>query len=241
MSGLFQTKDISLEVKDIDNSSRRVIVALSKFGNIDSDGDVIVRGAFAKSIQERGPHSEGNRKIAALRYHDFEHEIGVWKNLEETHDHLIGTLQLGKSTKGSDALADYEDGVIREHSIGYNLVMDKTIVREDGFTELREVKLWEGSAVTFGANSETPVFHVGKGNKTEYLKKLEDQMDAISNALYNGQGTDDRFKQLAMNLKVIQSKYHSLINAKPPEVDPKALDNDEPKPENNYKKFLLNN
>ena len=34
---MFQTKNISLEVKDIDTAGRRVQVALSKFGNVDRD------------------------------------------------------------------------------------------------------------------------------------------------------------------------------------------------------------
>ncbi len=87
---MIQFKSIALEVKDIDTAGRRVKVGLSGFGNVDSDGDVINRGAFSKSIQERGPESSTNRKIKMLRYHDFEHEIGVWKSLEETHEHLVG-------------------------------------------------------------------------------------------------------------------------------------------------------
>ena len=34
-------------VKDMDAQTRRVKIMLSAFGNIDSDGDVIARGAFA--------------------------------------------------------------------------------------------------------------------------------------------------------------------------------------------------
>jgi len=47
MSNLFKTKNIGFEIKDIDTVGRRVKVALSRFGNVDSDNDVILRGAFA--------------------------------------------------------------------------------------------------------------------------------------------------------------------------------------------------
>ena len=104
MSNLFKTKNISLEIKDIDTAGRRVKMALSRFNNIDSDGDIIIKGAFAKSIQERGPDSTSNRKIKFLRYHDFEHQIGIFKQLEETNDHLIAYADLGRSTKGNDAI-----------------------------------------------------------------------------------------------------------------------------------------
>ena len=237
MNGLFKTKNVSLEVKDIDNKSRVVKVALSKFGNVDSDNDVITRGAFAKSIQERGAESEGNRKIKFLRYHDFEHEIGKWVHLEETPDYLIGTGKLGRSTKGNDALLDYEDGIITEHSIGFISIPDKTYLREDGITELREVYLMEGSAVTFGANEDTPVFHVGKSeDKQAYLDRLNEKMFGLIKAIKNGQGTDERLETIENQLRVIQAKYNSLINFEPIQ----SLEEDEPKTINNSKQFYLN-
>ena len=93
---LFQTKNIGLSVKDVDTAGRRVKIMLSRFNNIDSDGDIITRGAFAKSIKERGPDSQSNRKIKFLRYHDFEHQIGTFKKLEETADGLIAYGELGR-------------------------------------------------------------------------------------------------------------------------------------------------
>ena len=220
----FKNSNVKIEVKDIDSVSRRVKIGLAAFGNLDSDNDVITMGAFAKSIQERGPESQANRKIKFLRYHDFEHEIGRFESLEETHDNLVAIATLGRATKGNDALLDYEDGVITEHSIGFNIVPDKTFIREDGVRELRELFLWEGSAVTFGANSETPVFNVGKGNKTEYLEKLNQKMNGLINALKNGKGTDERLYQIEMDLRVIQSKYNSLITLGPDDNKPPKTD-----------------
>ena len=49
------------EIKDMDGTKREVAVYLAKFGNVDSDNDVIQKGAFKKSIQERGPQSPSNR------------------------------------------------------------------------------------------------------------------------------------------------------------------------------------
>lgn len=223
---MIEFKTSNIKIKDFDSVSRRVKIGLSSFGNLDSDNDVITMGAFSKSIQERGPESLANRKIQFLRYHDFEHQIGTFESLEETHDHLIAVATLGRSTKGSDALLDYEDGVITEHSIGFNVVTDKTFIREDGVRELRELFLWEGSAVTFGANSNTPVFNVGKGNRTEYLEKLNKKMNGLINALKNGKGTDERLYQIEMDLRVIQSKYNSLITLESGVIAP--LETNEP-------------
>ena len=143
MNNLFQTKNISFEIKDLDTAGRRVQFAAASFGNVDSDNDVISKGAFAKSISERGPESTSNRKIKYLRYHDFEHEIGLIKSLEETHDHLVVTADLGRSTKGNDAFLDYQDGIITEHSIGFMLVNDKINIMDSGVRELKEVNLME--------------------------------------------------------------------------------------------------
>lgn len=235
------TKGINFELKDVDTSGRRVKFAAAKFGNVDSDGDVILRGAFAKSIKERGPLSEGNRKIKHLRYHDFEHEIGIIKSIEETHDHLLVESDLGRSSKGEDAFLDYQDGIITEHSIGFMLIQDKINFNDSGIRELKEVMLMETSAVTFGANSETPVFGVSGKDMLNagYLDRLNKQMSGYIQALKNGKGTDDRLEAIENNLKVIQSKYNSLID-----LSRTARDTQNDKPKNDpgadkLKQFIL--
>ena len=234
---LFQTKNIELSVKDVDTAGRRVKILLSKFNNIDSDGDVIIKGAFAKSILERGPESTSNRKIKYLRYHDFEHQIGTFKQLEESGDGLIAYADLGRSTKGNDAFLDYQDGIITEHSIGFQTINDKIEIREDGTQLLKEVILWEGSAVTFGSNAETPLLSVSKGNSKEYLEQLNKKMFGLTNALKNGKGTDERLEEIEMNLRVCQTKYNDVIDSlmvkEPTKVTP------EPKP-NGHNDFYLN-
>jgi HK97 family phage prohead protease len=212
-NNLMQIKNCAFELKDLDTVGRRVVFAAAKFGNMDSDGDVIARGAFAKSISERGAESTSNRKIKFLRYHDFEHEIGLIKGMEETHEHLVVTADLGRSTKGNDAFLDYQDGIITEHSIGFMLVQDKINFLDSGVRELKEVNLMETSAVTFGANSETPTFSISKGNETEYLDKLNNQMNGYLSAIKNGKGTDERLEQIENNLRVCQLKYNNLIDS----------------------------
>lgn len=226
---LFQTKNIDFQIKDIDTAGRRVKMALSRFNNVDSDGDIIVKGAFSKSIQERGPDSQSNRKIKFLRYHDFENQIGVFKQLEETPDYLLAYADLGRSTKGNDAFLDYQDGIITEHSIGFQTINDKIEIRQDGTQILKEVILWEGSAVTFGANSETPLFSVSKGNSEDYLEKLNKKMNGLTNALKNGKGTDERLEAIEMNIRVCQTKYNEVINSlktkEPTKVTPEIKSN----------------
>ena len=76
LNSTYKIKSHSLEIKDVDAKSRKVSMYLAHFGNIDSDQDMIVKGAFSKSLQERGVESTSNRKIAFLRHHDWKMQIG---------------------------------------------------------------------------------------------------------------------------------------------------------------------
>jgi HK97 family phage prohead protease len=214
----YKVKGLSLEVKDIEPKTRRVTVMLSKFDNIDSDNDVIRQGAFAKSILERGPESTSNRKIQFLRHHDWEHQIGKFVHMEETSEGLIAIGELSTSNQGDDALKDYQLGVINEHSIGFQYVHDKMHGIEQGDSmiwDIKEVMLWEGSAVTFGANEMTPTLDVSKGEHISYLDKLNKKMDAIEKGLHNGNWTDERFYTLGKQLQVLKAQYNALITQEP--------------------------
>ena len=208
----------AFEVKDVDTQTRRVRVMLSHFDNVDSDMDVIRKGAFSKSIMERGPETESNRQIAFLRYHDWEHQIGKFIHLEETNEGLVATGELGRSAKGEAALLDYQDQIIKEHSIGFNYIGDKMDLVEHGdsfFWDIKEVQLWEGSAVTFGANSLTPTLDVSKGNHLEVIEKINKKMENLQKAIRSGRGPDERFHNLEMALKVCQAQYNSLFTKQP--------------------------
>ena len=246
----YEVKNVSFELKDVDTTNRIVVGYLSAFNKIDSDNDIIRNGAFTKSLQERGIDSAGNRKIAHLRQHDWNWQIGAFKELLQDEYGLKFVSQLGRSTKGNDAFLDYQDGIIREHSIGFNYIADKmkwiedTSLESGGFYDITEVKLWEGSAVTFGANEFTPVLEVGKSlQESNYLNELNDEMAALIGALKNGQGTDDRLHNIEMRLKVVQTKFNSLIeNLEPKSVKP-ITPNNEPSADEirveQLKQFLL--
>jgi HK97 family phage prohead protease len=191
---------------------------LSSFDTLDSDMDIIRKGAFAKSLKERGVDAANNRRIAHLRNHDWEHQIGKFLELGEDSKGLYFVSKLGTSTKGEDALRDYDEGILREHSIGFNYVKGKIEKVEDSngdYYEIKEVKLWEGSGVTFGANEFTPTLEVSKSiEDSDYLANLNNDMNVLVKALKNGKGTDERLENIEFKLKQIQQKYNSLIELK---------------------------
>ena len=79
----YGVKTIDVKISDVDLKSRQVKGYFASFDTLDSDRDVIRKGAFAKSIQENGVDSAGNRKIAHLRNHDWEQQIGKLTELGE--------------------------------------------------------------------------------------------------------------------------------------------------------------
>ena len=211
----YSIKTFNDSIKDISLGKREVAMYLSKFDVVDSDNDMIVKGAFYKSIKERGPGSNSNRDIAFLRYHDWQHPIGKFLKLEEDSKGLFAVAKLSTSTKGEDALRDYEEGIIKEHSIGFQYMTDNVRWIEEqenkGYYEINEVKLFEGSAVTFGANEFTETLSVGKSvDKVSAFDKITSEINIVTKALINGRGTDERMFNLEMKLKYLNSRLIDL-------------------------------
>ena len=52
MSNFYKKKAVSGAPVDMEDGSRVITMYYSAFGNVDSDGDVIVPGAFTKTLKE---------------------------------------------------------------------------------------------------------------------------------------------------------------------------------------------
>ena len=218
---LYNTKTLDV-IKDMDSEKRQVAVYLSKFDSMDSDMDVIRKGAFSKSIAERGVNSLSNRKIAFLRHHDWQQPIGKWLTLQEDEYGLFAVGQMGNSTIANDAWEDYKMEIIREHSIGFQYVQDKIRYVEDssmpsgGFYDISEVKLFEGSAVTFGSNEFTQVVEVKSAeDKKSKLLETSKHIENVIKSLTTGEYSDERGYALEMRLKWLQNEFMLLSTAEP--------------------------
>lgn len=213
-----KAKALSLPVSDVDPSTRKVVGYLSKFDNVDSDRDMLTKGSFLKSISERGPKSNGNRKIAHLWMHDVREPIGKFLELNEDSFGLRFVTQMGRGTKANDIFLNYQDGIIREHSIGYffspNDVEKKNDNMLGNYNLVKSVDLYEGSTVTFGSNSFTEVLSVAKSlDLHSQIKLVHDELQNLFNISKNGDGTDERFMDLELGIKIVQAKYDELFNS----------------------------
>lgn len=202
----FVTKDLDLSknmVKDVDLSKQMVKVAIAAYGNVDAYGDVIDRGAFSKTIQENGP--QGKARMRHFKNHDFTMAIGIPIEFYDEDDRLIMVSKLASTTLGKDTLIEYQEGLIKEHSIGYSVVKSEDERDEHGkrtITRLKEIMLWEGSSLTgWGANPNTPFLGV---------KQLSERMDKLEELLKVGQFSDERYKQMEAALLELKQLTQAL-------------------------------
>ncbi|SDY97708.1 HK97 family phage prohead protease [Hymenobacter psychrophilus] len=217
-----------LLLKDIDPKGRTVQFYGSAFGNVDSDGDVVVKGAFAKTILEAGPL--GAKRIKHLRQHQTQQLIGRFTELKEDEKGLLCTSILADSTEGNDALALYELDLF-EHSIGYGVIKQQ-YDQGTGINTLTELRLREVSSVTWGANGDTPLVGIKCDTKAGFeqsLARLEDREAKLVKALRHGTISDNLGHQLADELEALQTAYKGMISLygqplEPTESRPLVLD-----------------
>ena len=116
----------------------------SLFGQKDMGGDIVVKGAFASSLEKRGAAG-----IRMLFQHDPSEPIGVWRDIIEDERGLFVRGQLlPQVARSREILALMREGAIDGLSIGFRTIRGKSD-RKSGTRRLLEVDLWEISIVTF--------------------------------------------------------------------------------------------
>lgn len=147
-----QIKSIPMEMK-INESTRIFEGYASTFGNKDFVDDIVIPGAFKKTIAERFP----TKQIKVLYQHS--EPLGMPIHMEEDSKGLYVKAHVSKTTLGNDVLELMRDGVIDRMSIGYDIVTDEKD-RDNNTRLLKELKLYEFSPVTFPANDEAIISQV---------------------------------------------------------------------------------
>lgn len=201
--------DIMDSVMDVDTEKRRVKACWSRLGNIDLDNDIMASGCYTKTINERGP--KGKNKIWSLVDHKsaLKYALGKPEQLYVEGDMLIAITNIVDTEVGEDAIKLYNAGCINEHSVGFQTV--KASVDNKGVRTISEVILYEGSAVLFGANPETPTLGVTKSLHGESeAQTLIGRLEKLSAAFKSGSFTDDTFGLLEIEIKQIQSRILEL-------------------------------
>lgn len=203
MKNILEYKSVQVSettVKDIDEKQGRITGYFSVFGNVDSDGDMIMPGAFKKSLSEGGM-----KRFKHLYQHDSWRPLSGTKNgklvVKEDSVGLFFDSTISQTSWGRDTIKLYVDGVVDEQSVGFQTIRDN---KKDKYRELIELKGWEGSTVTWGANDMALSTSVKSLDDVNVLvRKMDGVMKAIRNGKYENEEIFDNleyfFKQLQQN------------------------------------------
>ena len=106
-----------LDAFEVDAAEGVITGYAARFNVRDRVGDVILPGAFAKSLADRMPLG----KIPLLRQHDISSRIGRPLELREDGEGLWGRFKISKTILGRDELILIADGVVNTFSFGYSI------------------------------------------------------------------------------------------------------------------------
>jgi HK97 family phage prohead protease len=206
-SMIYNYKSFNSEVKDVDTKQGVVTGYFSAFGNVDSDGDIMMPGAFKRSIQDWGP--EGKGRIKHLLNHDPSKPLGKIQVLKEDEYGLYYESKVGKHNLGQDYIKMIESGLIAEHSIGFKTLREQ---KSGEANQIHEVMLFEGSSLTaWGANEATPLLGMKNMNNIE---QIQDQIKSFEKFIRNSDVTDETIDLCMLKVKQLAELIERMSSTK---------------------------
>jgi HK97 family phage prohead protease len=153
-----------LEIKEI-STEGTFEGLLSPYGNIDKGGDIVERGAYVKTLKDQGV------KRPLLWQHKPDVPIGELI-LEDRADGLWAKGRLlMESAAAQEAYLFMKAGIVSGLSIGFEAIRAPF---ENGIRKLKEIRLYEGSIVTFPMNEQALITSVksNTGAKSDFNQQL---------------------------------------------------------------------
>lgn len=189
-------KQISYDLKDLDETKGIVVAYANSYNHKDDDGDISSFGSFEKTVKENF------KRIRVLKDHNPTQMIGVPKEIDTKDTYgLLTTTQFNmKKALSKDMFTDvklmHDNGLNAELSIGYNVISrdkkNKSIISE--------YKLMEYSFLSSWAANELSTVQDIKNIKTHY-----GVMEMLTK-MYNLPYSDTRLKQIEQILKSLTDK-----------------------------------
>jgi len=189
-------KQLSYDLKELDDTKGVVIAYANVYNFKDSDGDVSAFGSFDKTV------NENFKRIRVLKDHNPTMMIGVPLSIDTKDSYGLLTtskFNLNKSL-GKDMFTDiklmHESGLNAELSIGYKVMQrdqkDKSIIKEYKLMEYSFLSSW-------GANQLSTVQDI-KSIKSHY-----GLMELIQKS-YDLDYSDERLRQIENLLKSLDKE-----------------------------------
>lgn len=204
-----RTKDAAFNIKAVGEDDGlepgQFKAYASVFGNVDSYGDIVVRGAFAETLKDWEESGNALPLLFGHNMSDPDYNIGHVVKAEEDGHGLLVTAQLDlDSPKGAQVYRLLKGRRVSQMSFAFE-VLDGAPVEKDGESafELRRLKLYEVSVVPIGANQETEVLTVkaaaaalagglkeGRVLAAKHIDSLRAAAEAIGQVIVAAEGKD---------------------------------------------------
>ena len=220
----FEQKTFSFEIKaaDVEVVGKTGMIRgyASTFGNVDLGGDMVVAGAFKKTLKE-------SKNIPILADHNPSKQIG-W-NIRADEDakglYVEGEIDLenpdGK-IKHNLAKRAVEIGAKMGLSIGFQTIKAEPWKENPTVRQLKEIKLYEYSLVTFPMNTDAMIMaaksfgdEISREEFTRAVREKAKQLgismqDLIEEALRPEAATDDGLDPVLKNQSAIVSEIERI-------------------------------
>ena len=200
----FKFKQLSVDVKDMDDTKGVVVAYANTYNFKDSDGDISAYGSFDKTV------AENFKRIRVLKDHNPTMMVGVPLVIDTKDSYgLLTTTQFNLNKPlGKDLFTDiqlmHSSGLSAELSIGYKVmqrdVKNKSIINEYKLMEYSFLSSW-------GANELSTV----QGIKS--IKSTYGILELIEKS-YNLDYSDERLRQIETLLKSLSDEPSNIDTLK---------------------------
>lgn len=163
----------------------------SVFNNTDSDGDIILPGAFKNALANQ------TRKVAMFFNHrTWDLPVGKWDALEEDSKGLLVRGQLTPGHSGAaDLKAAMQHGTVEGMSVGFSVNKDDYSMGTSGRIFKNVAALREISVCTFPANELAGVSAIKSAEGIETIRDIEGWLrDSVGLSKSQAVGMIARFK-----------------------------------------------
>lgn len=146
------------------------------FNNEDAGGDVILKGAFKKTLKEWKARGKLPKMLWLHGYDDNRLPVGVWNKMAEDEKGLFveGRLIALNTDRGQQLHEGMKSGAIDAMSITYVATDVKYGTKEgDPWRTIKELDLYEVGPVLFGMNDEALIGEAKAADKIKTIRDFE--------------------------------------------------------------------
>ncbi len=215
-----QLKQLSIDVKDLDEGKGIVKAYANVYDFEDSDGDISAKGSFTKTVQEN------YKRIRVLKDHNPRIMLGVPLEIDAKDSYgLLTTTKFNLNKEVSrDMYTDIklmtENGLNAELSIGYNIISrsksDKRVINEYKLMEYSFLSSWAANELSTVQDVKSIKSHYGilelieKSYNLDYSDTRLKQIENVLKSLTVSQpqdSTDEKEAELKNDVFELISKY----------------------------------